>query len=59
MLIIRVINNQKIFILPLNPEHLQTDGVAMDPTLGPVLVDIFMIELEISLLLNLTKYITF
>ena len=37
----------------------QTDGVAMGSLLGPVLVDIFMIELENSLLPKLTKYITF
>ena len=39
--------------------HVQTDGVAMGSPLGPVLADIFMIELENSLLPKLTKYITF
>ena len=39
--------------------YVQTDGVAMSSPLGPVLADIFMIELENSLLPNLTKYITF
>ena len=39
--------------------YVQTDGVAMDSPLGPVLANIFMIELENSLLPNLTKYITF
>ena len=39
--------------------YVQTDGVAMDSPLGPVLANIFMIELENSLLPNLIKYITF
>ena len=36
--------------------YVQTDGVAMGSPLGLVLVDIFMIELENSLLPKLTKY---
>ena len=39
--------------------YVQTDVVAMDSPLGPVLANIFMIELENSLLPNLIKYITF
>ena len=39
--------------------YVQTDFVATGSHLGAVLVDIFMIELENSLLPNLTKYITF
>ena len=39
--------------------YVQTDGETMDLPLGPVLADIFMIELEKSLLPNLAKYITF
>ena len=38
--------------------YVQTDGVDMG-SLGPVLAEIFMIELENSLPPNLTKYITF
>ena len=38
---------------------IQTEGVAMAEPLGPVLVDIFMIELENLLLPNLIKYVTF
>ena len=37
----------------------QDDGVAMGLLLGPVLSDIFMIELETSLLPELTVYIQF
>ena len=48
-----------MFISPLNPEHVQKDGVAMGSPLGPVLAGIFMIKLENSLLPNLAKYITF
>ena len=39
--------------------YVQTDGVTMGSPIEPVLADIFMIELENSLLPNLTKYITF
>ena len=39
--------------------YVQTDGIAMGSPLGPVLADIFMIQLENSLLSNLTNYITF
>ena len=39
--------------------YVQTDFVATGSHLGAVLADIFMIELENSLLPNLTKYITF
>ena len=39
--------------------YVQADVVAMGSPLGPVLVDIFMIKLENSLLPNLTKYISF
>ena len=39
--------------------YVQTDGEAMDLPLGPVIADIFMIELKKSLLPNLAKYITF
>ena len=39
--------------------RIQTDGIAMGSPLGPVLADIFMIQLENSLLSNLTNYITF
>ena len=39
--------------------YVQTHSVAMGSPLGPVLADIFMIELENSLLSSLTKYITF
>ena len=35
-----------MFILPESRTYLQTDGVAMGLPIGPVLVDIFMIELE-------------
>ena len=38
--------------------YVQTDGVDMG-SLGPVLAEIFMIELENSLPPNLTKYIIF
>ena len=38
--------------------YVQTNGVDMG-SLGPVLAEIFMIELENSLPPNLTKYITF
>ena len=37
----------------------QTDGVAMGSPLGPVLADIFMMELENSLAPNMTKYIMY
>ena len=39
--------------------YIQIDGVAMGSLLARVLADIFMIELENSLLPNLAKYITF
>ena len=39
--------------------YVQTDGIAMGSPLGPVLADIFMIELENWLLPNLVKYIIF
>ena len=39
--------------------YVQTDGVARGLPLGPDLGDIFMVELENSLLPNLTKYIGF
>ena len=39
--------------------YVQADGVAMGSPLGPVLADVFIIELEYSLLRKLTKYITF
>ena len=39
--------------------YVQTDFVATGSHLGAVLVDIFMIELENSLLPNMNKYITF
>ena len=39
--------------------YVQTDGVAMGSPLGPVLADIFMIELKNWLLPNLVKYIIF
>ena len=39
--------------------YVQTDGIALGSPLGPVLADIFMIQLENSLLPNLTNYITF
>ena len=39
--------------------YIQTDGVAMGSTLGPVLSDIFMIELEKSLLPELTSYMSY
>ena len=39
--------------------YVQTDGIAMGSPLGPVLADIFMIQLENSLLPDLTNYITF
>ena len=42
-----------------NVIKVQNDGVAMGLPLGPVLSDIFMIELEISLLPELTDYIQF
>ena len=48
-----------MFILPLNPKHVQTDGVAMGSPLGLVLAESFIIEFENLLLPNLTKYITF
>ena len=35
-----------MFISPLNPEHVQKDGVAMGSPLGPVLAGISMIKLE-------------
>ena len=42
-----------------NVIKVQNDGVAMGSPLGPVLSDIFMIELETSLLPELTDYIQF
>ena len=39
--------------------YIQTDGVAMGSPLGPVIADIFMIELEKSLLPELTSYISY
>ena len=39
--------------------YVQTDGIALGSPLGPVLANIFMIQLENSLLPNLTNYITF
>ena len=39
--------------------YIQTDGVAMGSPLGPVLADIFMIELEKSLLPERTSYISY
>ena len=42
-----------------NVIKVQNDGVAMGLPLGPVLSDIFMIELEIPLLPELTDYIQF
>ena len=39
--------------------YIQTDGVAMSSPLGPVLAGIFMIELEKSLLPELTSYISY
>ena len=42
-----------------NVIKVRSDGVAMDSPLGPVLSDIFMIELETSILPELTYYIRF
>ena len=42
-----------------NVIKVQNDGVAMDSPLGPVLSDIFMIELETSFIPELTDYIEF
>ena len=42
-----------------NVIKVQNDGVAMGSPLGPVLSDIFMVELETSLLPELTDYIQF
>ena len=42
-----------------NVIKVQNDGVAMGSPLGPVLSDIFMIELETSFLPELTDYIQF
>ena len=42
-----------------NVIKVRNNGVAMDSPLGPVLSDIFMIELEISILPELTYYIRF
>ena len=42
-----------------NVIKVQNDGVAMCSSSGPVLCDIFMIELETSLLPELTDYIQF
>ena len=42
-----------------NVIKVQNDGVAMGSPLGPVLSDVFMIELETSLLPELTDYIQF
>ena len=42
-----------------NVIKVQKDGVTMGSPLGPVLSDIFMIELETSLLSELTAYIPF
>ena len=42
-----------------NVIKVHNDGVAMGSSLGPVLCDIFMIELETSLLPELTDYIQF
>ena len=39
--------------------YVQADGIAMGSLLGPVLADIFIFELENSVLPNLPKYINF
>ena len=39
--------------------YIQTDGVAIGSLLGPVLADIFIIELEKSLVPELTSYIKY
>ena len=39
--------------------YIQTDGVAMGSPLGPVPADIFMIELKMPLLPELTSYISY
>ena len=45
--------------LAMQSRYIQNDGVAMGSPLGPVLSDIFMIELETSLLPELVDYIQF
>ena len=42
-----------------NVIKVQNNGVAMGSPLGPVLSDIFMVELETSFLPELTDYIQF
>ena len=38
-----------------NETYIQADGLAMGPPLGPVLLNIFMLELETSVILNLSN----
>ena len=47
------------FIIDSIITYIQTDGVAMGSPLGPALADIFLIELEKSLLPELTSYISY
>ena len=54
-----ILCTKNVHLICESKTHVQTDGVAMDSPLGPTLVDIFMIELENSLPLNLAEYITF
>ena len=51
--------NKKVHFTFNGKTYIQTDGVAMGSPLGPVLADIFMIELEKSLSPELTSYISY
>ena len=54
-----ILCTQKIHFTFDNVIKVQNDGVAMGSPLGPVLSDIFMIELETSLLPGLTDYLQY
>ena len=50
---------KKVHFMFNDKTYIKTDDVAMGSPLGPVLVDIFMIELEMSLVPELTSYIKY
>ena len=50
---------EKFYFMFNGKTYIQTDGVATSSLLGPVLADMFMIELEKSLVPELTTYIKY
>ena len=56
---IELLCTKKVHFTFTGNTYIQTEGVAIGSPLGPVLVDIFMVELVKLLLLKLTSYISY